>query len=384
MTSKKTHIFESNTPLKVIVAPLNWGLGHATRCIPIINTLLKRGATVIVASDGRALALLKEEYPTLQHIELPAYNIRYSGHTLGLVPTMLWQIPKILKAIREEQKMIQKVAEQERINLIISDNRYGCYVKGILSVFVSHQLFLKMPSFLQFLEPTVANTQMRFIQRFSHCWIPDLPSISQSLSGDLAHKRALSKDKFRFVGILSRMKKTIEKEETSMEVNKELKIFLKQKYDVVAVLSGPEPQRTLFEEMLQKQILDANLQALIVRGVTESQFFEQKSSRLQVVNFLTAKELNRVLLASNVVVARSGYSTVMDLAALGKKAILIPTPGQTEQIYLANYFQSKRIFYTTSQSDFELQKALKESENYTGFAIEVEENDLLKKAIEEL
>ncbi|MGB0931769.1 MAG: glycosyltransferase [Chitinophagales bacterium] len=384
MTSKKTHIFESNTAFKVIVAPLNWGLGHATRCMPIINALLQRGLTVIIASDGRALSLLKKEYPTLQHIELPAYDIQYSGHTLGLVPTMLLQVPKILKTIRAEQRLLQKIVEEEQIDLIISDNRYGCYVKGVLSVFVSHQLFLKMPPFLQFLEPTVAKTQMYFIRHFSSCWIPDFPSISQSLSGDLAHKQALPKAKFRFVGALSRMKKKPKKKEPSIEGNKELKGFLKEKYDIVAVLSGPEPQRTLFEEMLQKQILEANLEALVVKGITENQVFEQKSKHLQVVNFLTAKELNRVLLAANMVIARSGYSTIMDLAALGKKAILIPTPGQTEQIYLANYFQSKGIFYTDSQSSFDLQNALKESENYTGFSIEVQGNDLLKKAIESL
>lgn len=386
LTTENTYIFESNALSKVLVAPLNWGLGHATRCMPIINSLLQKNITVIIASDGRALSLLKKEYPNLQHIELPAYDIQYSGHTWGLVPTMLWQIPKILKVIQEEQKHIQEIVHTHQIDVIISDNRYGCYSNEIPSIFVSHQLFLKMPSYLQWIEPLVAKTQMRFIRHFSECWIPDYPSIHQNLSGDLAHKQTLPNDKFRFVGALSRMKKLALKnvDNTSIEEKKEERFVLKEKYDVVAVLSGPEPQRTLFEELLQKQVLFCKVSTLIVRGVTEKQVFQTKSSHLQVVNFLTAKDLNRVLLAADVVIARSGYSTIMDLSVLGKKAILISTPGQTEQIYLANYFRSKGIFYTIEQSKFDLKEALKESENYSGLQIEIEGNELLEKAILEL
>ncbi len=366
---------------KVLVAPLNWGLGHATRCMPIINLLLEKGIEVIVASDGRSLALLKEEYPNLKHIELPAYDIQYSGHTLGLVPMMLWQIPKILKAIRAEQKVIQQIIEVEKVNAIVSDNRYGCYSELVPSIFVSHQLFLKMPAYLQFLEPIVAKTQMRFICHFSDCWIPDFPQKSESLSGDLAHKELLPNKQFRFVGALSRMKKRVL--DTGIEVSEESTFFLK-KYDVVVVLSGPEPQRTIFEGLLKAQILQSNLQVLLVRGVTEKQKFDSLNHRVQAVNFLTAKELNQVLLAADMIIARSGYSTIMDLAALNKKAILIPTPGQTEQDYLANYFESKGIFYSAPQADFDLLKALKESENYSGFGFKNENNALLKGAIENL
>jgi len=350
--------------------------------MPIINALLDRNIDVLIASDGRALALLKEEYPSLQHIELPAYDIQYSGHTLGLVPTMLWQIPKILKAIRAEQKMIQQIVEREKVNAVISDNRYGCYVDTVPSIFISHQLFLKMPAYLSFLEPIVAKTQMRFIRQFSACWIPDFPQKSKSLSGDLAHKYNLPAQQFRFVGALSRMKKEVLGE--GIEVENGSKFFLKKRYDVVAVLSGPEPQRTIFEDLLKKQMLQSDLQVLLVRGVTEKQEFDELNSSFQVVNFLTAKELNQVLLAADMVIARSGYSTLMDLAALSKKAILIPTPGQTEQDYLAGYFESKGIFYSSPQAEFDLLKALKENENYSGFGFQSENSPLLKEAIEGL
>ncbi|MGB1242072.1 MAG: glycosyltransferase [Chitinophagales bacterium] len=382
MTNKKTHISKSNAPLKILVAPLNWGLGHATRCMPIINALLEKDIEVIVASDGRALALLREEYPNLQHIELPAYNIQYSGHTLGFVPMMLWQVPKILKAIRVEQKVIQKIIEVEKVDVIISDNRYGCYSEIVPSIFVSHQLFLKMPVYLQFLEPIVAKTQMRFIRHFSACWIPDFPQKNKSLSGDLAHKHPLQNKRFRFVGALSRMKKRAT--DKGIEVAKESSSFFKEQYNIVAVLSGPEPQRTVFEDLLKEQMLQSNLKILLVRGMTEKQKFESLNDYIQVVNFLAAKELNQVLLAADVVIARSGYSTIMDLATLNKKAILIPTPGQTEQSYLADYFESKGIFYSSQQSNFNLLKALKESENYSGFGFKSENNVLLKEAIRDL
>ncbi|MEZ4887528.1 MAG: glycosyltransferase [Chitinophagales bacterium] len=385
LIGEKINIFEHNNSCRIVVAPLNWGLGHATRCMPIINALLQKGVTVIIASDGRALALLREEYPTLQYIELPAYDIRYSGHALGLVPTMLWQIPKILKAIRTEQKAIQQIVEIEKVDAIISDNRYGCYSPAIPSVFVSHQLFLKMPFFLQFLEPMVAKTQMRFIRPFNHCWIPDFSQKDQSLSGDLAHKEPLAHDRFRFVGALSRMRRQVEEKFVNREEDRgEIGSFLKERYDIVAVLSGPEPQRTVFEEMLQQQVFQTDLDVLIVRGVTEKQSLQFLTDRVQAVNYLAAKELNWVLLAADVVIARSGYSTIMDLAALGKKAILIPTPGQTEQSYLSAYFQSKGVFYCTSQSKFDLKTALKEVENYSGFGFEVAKNHLLEDTIENL
>ncbi len=392
MTTQKTHFFDSDTRPKIIVAPLNWGLGHATRCMPIIQALLDRNTEVILASDGRALALLRQEYPQFRSFQLPAYDIQYSGNSFGLVPAMLLQIPKILQAIRAEKKAIDQIVKKERITAIISDNRYGCYHPTIPSIFISHQLFLKMPSFLQWIEPIVAQTQMRFIQHFRQCWIPDFPSPLQNLSGDLAHKKPLNPDKFHFIGTLSRMKKSLPPMTTNTSP---VQHFLKEKYDVVAILSGPEPQRTLFEEMLQKQFLQSSsetspkfrgkqgqaLQCLIIRGITEQQNLQSINPQLQIINFLTATDLNRVLLTADTVIARAGYSTLMDLAALGKqKAILIPTPGQTEQIYLANHFHAKGIYYSTLQSELNLNQALEEVEKCSG--LQTSNEGLLEEAIE--
>lgn len=378
MTTQKTHFFDSDTKPKIIVAPLNWGLGHATRCMPIIQALLDRNIEIILASDGRALALLRQEYPQLHHIELPPYDIQYSGSSFGLVPAILFQIPKILQAIRAEKKAIQQIVEKEKISAILSDNRYGCHHPNIPSIFISHQLFLKTPPLLQWIEPIVAKTQMHFIQHFDQCWIPDSSNPLQSLSGDLAHKNTLNPSRFRFIGTLSRMKKSLPPMTTHPSF---VQHFLQEKYDIVAVLSGPEPQRTLFEKILQEQLLHSSLQCLIVRGITEQQNLQSINNQLQIINFLTAVDLNQVLLTSNIVIARSGYSTLMDLATLGKQnAILIPTPGQTEQIYLANHFHTKGIFYRSSQSTFKLHQALEEVEKFSG--LQAFNEELLEGAIE--
>ena len=360
---------EKAKKLNILIAPLNWGLGHATRCMPIINTLLAKGHHIIIATDGHALALLKKEYPSLPSLQIVGYNISYGKGNFGFVMSMFWQLPKIFWKIFAEHRQLQQIIEKHDIDVVIADNRYGFFSKKAYSIFMTHQIFVKMPAKMRFLEPLLLNLNKWFIGNFEECWIPDFSDKEQRLAGELAHLQPLNPKKYHFIGLLSRFKH-------------EKKAILK--YDVLFVLSGPEPQRTFFEQKILKQLenLDESVSCLLIRGLTQRQEEKQFSKNVKIINFMTADALNEAMLSAKIVVARSGYSTIMDLAVLGKKAILVPTKQQTEQEYLARYFEEKKIFCSVSAADFDLKKALQSIDNYSG--IKLEKNNLLEKRIEAL
>jgi len=322
----------------ILIAPLNWGLGHATRCMPLINALLHRGVQPILASDGAALNLLREEYPTLTALELPAYGIRYRGNNMIL--TMGAQLPKITSAIFAEQRTMKKLVKDYQIDIIISDNRYGIFHPDCHSIFITHQLNIKIPNSI--LEKLVAFINHRLIRRFDTCWVPDYDQ-SPRLAGTLSEDPGLPL--VRYTGPLSRMKKSP----------------LPIEYKLAIVLSGPEPQRTNLENILIKQLADYRQKVYFVRGVvndTPPPMMDNKN--IFMINYLTATKLNQVLNASEMIICRSGYSSLMDLVKLNKRAILIPTPGQTEQEYLTNYLSKIGGFITARQKDFNLKNSLAE------------------------
>ncbi len=326
-----------------MVCPLNWGLGHATRCIPIIDSLLKQKAEVIIASDGVALSYLKEEYPNLQSTELPSYNVKYKKD--NMVWNMASQLPAILSAMKKEKNLIQKYKKDFKLDGIISDNRYGCYDKTIPSIFITHQVNIKTPFWP--IEKTVNFFNHKFIKNFDSCWVPDNEK-KPRLAGELSVWK--KSNSLEFIGPLSRMQ------------------FSKQekKYDVIVVLSGPEPQRAKLEEILIKQLLPLNLSVLLVKGTMQSGEQEWLRPKFQVIPYLTSTALNQAILSADLVVSRSGYSSIMDYAKLACKAILIPTPGQTEQEYLAEYFKKEKIFYSQNQEEINMIEALQKSDLYRG------------------
>lgn len=344
---------------RILITPLNWGLGHATRCMPIINELLEQGAKVIIATDGRAFHLLAKEYPKLTILKLPPYDISYKSQ--NMMRNIAPQLPKIIKAIATEHKAIQKIVKEHQIDAIISDNRFGCNSSKVYSVFITHQLNIQIPSNL--IQPQVNFFNKQFIQRFDACWIPDFEIEKNSLSGQLS--RNVSLKNIQYLGALTRMK--------YFETTK--------KYDALIILSGPEPQRTVLEEILIEQASQLPLKILLIKGKTEEQHTIIQKGRLTIQNFMTAHELNEAILASDIVVCRSGYSTIMDLAVLGKPAILIPTPGQTEQEYLAKRFEKQGIYHFQEQNSIDLEKALINVKNYSGYHLT--NNKKLKEVIKQ-
>lgn len=338
---------------------MNWGLGHATRDIPIIQQLLNRDFEVIIAADGRPLELLRKEFPQLKWIRLQGYDIRYHKKR-SLTIQVLLQLPQFIRSFFNERSQLKKIIAEEKIDALISDNRYGLYSEKIPCIFITHQTGIIAPKSLKWLEPTMNRLNRRFIEKFDECWVPDAEG-QMNLSGDLSHKYPMPVNA-HFIGPLSRF--------SYRETQKQ--------YDLLIVLSGPEPQRSVLEKLLEEEVqrfpdqpLNSDFKSLLVRGISEgSNQVRTISKNFSVVDFLTSEQLNEVMLASDIIFSRPGYSTIMDLAVIGKKAILIPTPGQTEQEYLAEYFKGKGIFYSEKQEGFELSRAMNELKKYSGIHFE--------------
>jgi uncharacterized protein (TIGR00661 family) len=332
-------------PKRILVCPLDWGLGHATRCIPIIRYLLEKKTEVLIAADGRPLALLKQEFPEQEFVQLKGYDIDYSG-TLPMALKMAVSVPRLLRRIREEEKELATIVEQKKIDVVISDNRYGCHYPKTRNIFITHQLMIKSPIGEKQLHKKV----LGYLKRYDECWIPDT-SEENNLSGDLSHKFELPENVY-FVGPLSRF---VPAEHNTRPV-----------HDIMAIVSGPEPQRSIFEKMVIEEISKNNLRAFIARGIPE-QSGNNNLGNIRTYPHLVTAQIQEEILNSKIVLSRPGYSTAMDLAALGMKAIFVPTPGQTEQEYLAEYYKKKGIAFCQKQSEFDLAVALKESINYKGF-----------------
>ena len=338
----------------VLICPLDWGLGHASRCIPVIREFLDAGAKVIIGADKRPLALLRDEFPNLEWVQFPGYNISYPENG-SMSLKMARSVPKILKGIREENALLKDIIREKSIDIVVSDNRFGLWNKNVKTIFMTHQIMIKCPGVLKIFEYFLHRINLSFIKKFDECWIPDYDK-ENNLSGDLGHKNK-SISKTFFIGPLSRFNK----KDFANPAEKG------SEYDAIFILSGPEPQRTIFEEIILDQLNKAKqLKTIIIEGLTEERKSLLHGENLEVYPHLSTNEIFEKINKSNVVICRSGYSSIMDLATMGKKAILVPTPGQTEQEYLADYFKKKNIYYSEDQKHFNLTRALSSSGFYTG------------------
>ncbi len=356
----------------VLVAPLDWGLGHASRCIQIIRLLLEQDHNVIIAGDGRSLELLKQEFPELLSVDLPGYDITYSRSGF-IVWIMLKQLPKIAYGIYREHKRLDEIIREHRIDTVISDNRFGLWSKRVPCAYMTHQTMIMAPGWLRFIEPILYRLHKIAINRYDECWIPDNED-EPNLSGDLTHKYPLPSNA-HYIGSLTRF--------TMLEdVQPELG-DVQPEWDLLAVISGPEPQRTIFEEMFLSQVKELSLKVLLIQGITEKDHEWYIGDNIKVVSRMTADELNQTMCSSKLVLMRSGYCGIMDIVVLGKQAIFVPTPGQTEQLYLADYFHRKQLYYSQRQEKFNLKQALTEVSKYKGILLN-RDDDILKERIEKL
>jgi len=336
----------TNTANKtILIASLNWGLGHATRCIPIIKALQENNYIPIIASDGIALELLKKEFPYIKTLKLPSYQIEYAKDGKNFKWKLLKNFPKMIKAVLNEQKKIKKWVKKYEIDGIISDNRLGVFSKKVPSVFITHQLNVMtgnttwITSFLH----------QNIIKKYAECWVPDAEG-TPNLTGKLGH---IKNPDFvlKYIGPLSRMQK------------KEIPKI----YDLMILLSGPEPQRSLLEEKLKNEVQNYNGKVVFIKGIIEKEQKKEQLDNVTFFNFMNTRQLEQIFNESEMVLCRSGYTSIMDLAKLEKKAFFIPTPGQYEQEYLAEKLEKEGLVPYALQDDFKIENLLKIN-NYKGLA----------------
>jgi uncharacterized protein (TIGR00661 family) len=365
-TPEKTRLTGRNP--RVLVAPLDWGLGHATRCIPVINELLKLGVDVYLAGEGAQEILLRSEFPHLPFLQLAGYRVRYAKTKKGLAWRMMQQGPKMRRAILYEHQWLKKMVSQYQLDAVISDNRYGLWHEQIPCVFITHQLLIKAPV-AKWAERFLQKRNYKYINRFTECWVPDLPG-ADNLAGELSHPANLPQVPVRYAGSLSRFKQSPGRSP-------------EQKGQLLILLSGPEPQRSILEEKMLRDISNYQHTAVIVRGLPGGVSLVPSTNMIAVYNHLASEELQQEMAKAEYIISRSGYSTVMDLVALQKKSILVPTPGQTEQEYLGASLMQKGMAVSLAQEHFSLNTALAKAKDFNYTIPSFIGEDLLKKVLEE-
>jgi UDP-N-acetylglucosamine transferase subunit ALG13 len=327
--------------------------------------LLKYNCQVYIAGSGDSLLLLQKEFPQLTAFSLPAYKPEYPAGG-SMVLKMMMQLPRFIRVIRDEHHAVEEIIAREEIDVVISDNRYGCWSSKAKSVFITHQSNIRMPARFGWLAHFVRNANHRMMRKFSVCWIPDRPG-DESIAGDLISFGTFDDTiAHAYIGSLSRFipsgKRVLQ-------------------YDLICVFSGPEPQRTIFENIVVQQVNRTTLKTLIVRGLPGDVPAAELDTHATVVPFMNSEALQQAIESSACILARSGFSTVMDLIRLGGHVIFIPTPGQTEQEYLAQRLLQKGIAYSTTQSIFDLPTALEKAKQLNGFTPIKEDSHLLEEAV---
>jgi hypothetical protein len=328
---------------RIIVAPLDWGLGHATRDVPIIHHLKEAGHEVILVADGRPYDFLSKRFPELKLIRCAGYDIFYPKSDQFMVH-MAKSGPRIAKALGEERKAAERIVDETGADIIISDNRLNFRSDKTKNIFITHQLRVKAGLF------TLAASALhrKFYSKFDEVWIPDYEG-KNNVSGDLAFLKR-PKNNYRYIGPLTRFSLV----KTKMDSVGQQLLFM---------LSGPEPQRSIFEELVITELRRNPVPALILRGQPGQPHDSEPIPGVRMLNHLDDEKLAAEIGKSYAVVSRGGYSTLCDLIASKKKLICVPTPGQTEQEYLAEYHRKRGQMVSMSQEKFTLKYSLQQLES---------------------
>ena len=321
----------------ILICPLNWGLGHATRCVPIIRKLSSEGHKVIIAADQGPLAFLQKEFPDHEFIKFPGFAPTYSRSNTQVFK-MMASFPGALRDFRRDHKTVESIVKNYNIDMVISDNRFGCWSKHSHSVFITHQLHIQVPKIWRWTLPIVNLFNNSYIKKYDEVWVPDVEK-EPSLAGKLSHP-AIKGVETKYIGHLSRF--TTDNQIVTEKTNK----FL-------VILSGPEPQRTIFEDIVLKQAKDTKDNILILRAKPDaSDLPADIPENVSMFNHVDDEMFVKLVGSAEIIICRGGYSSLMDLAALRRTAFLVPTPGQTEQEYLAKHLSERSGFGWCRQSEF--------------------------------
>jgi hypothetical protein len=355
----------------ILICPLEWGLGHAARMIPIAVKLRELNNNIIIGSGEEHLSLFRNEIPGLSYLKFSGFKPGYSRFFPQYM-TLLLKTPLLIYHIIREHFLLKRIIRDHAIDIVISDNRFGIWNKNITSVYVTHMPLIPFPKPFRFLEFIGIFLHRAIIKKYSTCFIPDLPG-ELNLSGRLSHGIKLP-DNVRFVGILSRFKCGV----LSLPVNP-----MKFHHNTV-ILSGPEPQREILKQKLTGFLKEHSTPTVILEGKPDKDGEITRSGNIYFYNHLPSSDMKEIITGSESIITRSGYTTIMELVSLNCNALLIPTPGQTEQEYLAEYLSEKGWFFTMSQNTLQAGMSLPLNKPFWSGEIIEESSNLLAKALEEL
>ncbi|MCE7040132.1 glycosyltransferase [Dyadobacter sp. CY312] len=348
----QTDQIDPKADLKILIAPLDWGLGHATRCIPVIRHLIQSNCKVVLAGEGAVAQLLKSNFPDLEILPLPGYRISYSNTASGFVPKILVQIPKIIRAIKAEKRWLKQIQTQHHFDLVISDNRYGLKIKRLPSVIMTHQLQIQSGT------GTLSDQMLkwlhyRILEKFDACWVVDNEGIN-NLGGSLSHPAEIPSNA-KYIGLLSQL-------DQMSTANKS------DQKEILVLLSGPEPMRSILEQQILTQLKTATEYHFnLVAGNPTGSVPDKLPDHVTYYTHLNAEKINELMQKASLVICRSGYSTLMDLVMMNKKALVIPTPGQTEQEYLGKRLLDKGLLFCQNQTLLNLADDIPEALKFPGF-----------------
>ena len=336
----------------VLISPLNWGLGHATRDIPIIRTLLNHNHDVTIAACGNALLALQKEFPACSFIDFPDYPAPYSSSRFFL-PKLAASFPALLQAIANERKTLGQILARNRYDLIISDNRLGVYSAKIPSVFITHQLHFHFPLYFWPVELLALRVNGYLHEKFDKIIVPDNPPGPVALAGKLSRTSVeATRKRVFFAGILAGIERS--------DVPSNL--------DHLIMISGPEPQRSRLEEILLPQVSSLAGNNTVLLGSPAKEGLRTITPGCTVIGYASTAQKIELMNRAKCIVCRSGYTSMMELAELDKRrALFIPTPGQTEQEYLSWYYRENGWFYSESQYRLDLPRDLAIAQTYAGF-----------------
>jgi len=369
--SERKYRAKLKTSLNILIAPLEWGLGHATRMIPVAQYLKSLNHNVIIASGEKHISLFRSETEGFSYVDFHGFNPGYSA-IFPQYLVLLLKTPVLIYHIISEHLRLKKIIKEHSVDIVISDNRFGLWNKNVTCAYVTHMPRIPFPKVFRFLEFVGIFLHRQIIRRYDLCLIPDLPG-GINLSGRLSHSVRLPNN-VRFSGILSRFQVS----------NKEVKPDKHASEYNLVILSGPEPQRTIMKKKVADALRTSNIETIILEGKPGNRVIEENVGPITMYNHLSSQKMKEMIYGSQFIVARSGYSTIMDLACLGQSALLIPTPGQTEQDYLAEYMSEKGWFKSVKQNKIsqEIIQSVKEN-SFPDFLVR-ESKILLENAVNEL
>jgi uncharacterized protein (TIGR00661 family) len=351
--------------MRIIFGICSWGLGHATRSLPIIRKLIDEKNDLTIITSGRSLKLLKNELGNgINYYDIPDYPMLVSETTRQFIVKSAIYWPAFIKRMESGLQKLKKIIEKQKCDRIISDSRYDMYDKKIPSFFISHQMRIMNPLRFKKFESGSEIFNLFFFKRFAGVIIPDYKK--DNLSGDLSHNlKRIDENKLHYVGIIS----DFNKKQTKKDI------------DYLFSISGPEPQRTILEKKVLSQIDDLNGKIVVTLGKSE-QVGKIDKKEITTYTFLSKEKREDFLNRSKLVISRSGYSTIMDLAVVGSKALFIPTPGQVEQQYLGQYHSKKKTFHCVNQNNINLKSDVEKAKKTTGIIRKCNVNESVENIID--